>query len=136
MSNFMSIVIARDKVNKTIPQKGIVPNLVAYASENAHYSISKMLHLSALEKLNVRYIKSNNRGQINIEELKTDKEDISKGFNSFYLNANTGTTVLGAYDNIKELAKVCKKNKIWLHVDGAFGGTVIFSKSLNFCSME
>ena len=39
---------------------------------------------------------------------------------------------MGAYDNIKELAIVCKKNKIWLHVDGAFGGTVIFSKKLKF----
>ena len=133
MSNFMSILIARDKVNKTIPQKGIVPNLVAYASENAHYSISKNASFIGLGKLNVRYIKSNNRGQINIEEFKKQiEEDISKGLIPFYLNATAGTTVLGAYDNIKELAIVCKKNKIWLHVDGAFGGTVIFSKKLKF----
>ena len=49
MSNFMSIVIARDKVNKTIPQKGIVPNLVAYTSENVTTLFQKTLHLSVLE---------------------------------------------------------------------------------------
>jgi len=50
----------------------------------------------------------------------------------FYLNATAGTTVLCAFDDIIELAPICKKNNIWLHLDGAFGGCVIFSKKHRF----
>ena len=42
--------------------------------------------------------------------------------------ATAGTTVHGAFDPIEEMVDLCKQNKIWLHVDGAWGGPVIFSK--------
>ena len=46
----------------------------------------------------------------------------------FILNATAGTTVLCAFDNVAELAPICKEHNIWLHVDGAFGGSVIFTE--------
>ena len=61
------------------------------------------------------------------DKIKTfSKKDISEGFVPFYINATAGTTVLCAFDSIFDLALICKKNKIWLHLDGAFGGTIIF----------
>lgn len=33
------------------------------------------------------------------------------------VNATSGTTVLGAFDPIEEIADICEKYKIWLHVD-------------------
>ncbi|MDG2455765.1 MAG: pyridoxal-dependent decarboxylase, partial [Bacteroidia bacterium] len=44
------------------------------------------------------------------------------------VNATAGTTVLGAFDDINALADVCQKYRLWLHVDGAYCGAVIFSK--------
>lgn len=35
----------------------------------------------------------------------------------FFVNATAGTTVLGAFDNLNEIADVCEKYKIWLHID-------------------
>jgi len=52
---------------------------------------------------------------------------LANGFIPFYLNATAGTTVLCAFDNVTELAPICNKYNIWLHLDGAFGGAVIFS---------
>ena len=57
MSNFMSIVIARDQKNKAIPNKGFRQNFVAYTSENAHYSVAKNASFIGLGKENVCYIK-------------------------------------------------------------------------------
>ena len=128
MSNFMSLVMARDKVSLEIQQKGIFQKLVAYTSENAHYSVSKNASFAGLGRSNVRYIKSDLYGRINIAEFEKQVQyDVQNGFIPFYLNATAGTTVLCAFDNVKELFPCCKKHNIWLHLDGAFGGSVIFS---------
>ena len=132
MSNFMSLVMARDKVNIEIKYRGISEKLIAYTSENSHYSIAKNASFTGLGKENVRYIKSDEQGRINIDAFKHQVEvDIANGFSPFYINATAGTTVLCAFDNVEELAPICKKHNIWLHLDGAFGGSVIFSKKYN-----
>lgn len=132
MSNFMSLVMARDKVNIDIKYRGINEKLIAYSSENSHYSIAKNASFTGLGKDNVRYIKSDEEGRINIDAFKNQvDDDIANGFLPFYLNATAGTTVLCAFDNVEELGPICKKNNIWLHLDGAFGGSVIFSKKYN-----
>ncbi len=129
MSNFMSLVIARDKVDLEIKERGAPQNLVAYTSENSHYSIDKNASFTGIGKANVRHIKSDEYGKISVIEFeKQVKLDLSRGLIPFYLNATAGTTVLCAFDNIRELASVCQKHNIWLHLDGAFGGSVIFSE--------
>ena len=129
MSNFMSLIMARDKIDSKAKDKGALKKLVAYTSENSHYSMSKNASLSGIGRENVRYIRSDQYGRLNILEfINQVKLDKSSGLIPFYLNATAGTTVLGAFDNVSNLAPICKDNNIWLHLDGAFGGSVIFSK--------
>jgi glutamate/tyrosine decarboxylase-like PLP-dependent enzyme len=52
------------------------------------------------------------------------------GFTPFYVNATAGTTVLGSFDTFEEIAEICKREGLWLHVDGSWGGSVIFSETL------
>lgn len=131
MCNFMSLVLARDKALNSSP-KGL-SKLIVYTSENSHYSISKNASLSGIRKENIRYLNSDSFGKINPVDFKNQiYEDINHGLIPFYLNATAGTTVLCAFDDIIELAPICKKNNIWLHLDGAFGGGVIFSKKYRF----
>ena len=132
MSNFMSLVMARDKVN-TISNKSNKKRLIAYSSENSHYSISKNASFSGIGKENVRYIKSDQYGRICKDDFENQiNNDISNGFLPFYLNATAGTTVLCAFDNIEELVPICRKHEIWIHLDGAFGGAVIFSEKYKY----
>ena len=131
MSNFMSVVMARDKIDLSINKRGMSKTLIAYTSDCSHYSIAKNASFAGIGRENVRYILSNNRGQIDIISLEKEiKKDIERGLTPFYLNATAGTTVLGAFDPVKKLVNICKRYKIWLHLDGAFGGSVIFSKNL------
>ncbi len=44
------------------------------------------------------------------------------------VNLTAGTTVLGAFDPIREVSEICKEFNMWLHVDGAYCGSVLFSK--------
>ena len=129
MSNFMSLIIARDKKNLETRNTGVKQDFIIYASDNAHYSIAKNASFSGIGKGNVRYIKSDSFGCLDLIILeKTIKSDLKKGYIPFYINATAGTTVLGAIDNIKEISKISKKYNLWLHVDGAWGGAVLFSK--------
>lgn len=45
------------------------------------------------------------------------KKAIEQGKEPFFVNATSGTTVLGAYDPLESLANICKKYGVWLHVD-------------------
>ena len=129
MSNFMSLIMARDKHNHRIKEIGGSQDLIIYTSEQSHYSISKNASFAGIGRANVRYIKTDKKGKINVAEFeKSIQNDLEKKLFPFYLNATAGTTVLCAFDNILELAAICKKYNIWLHLDGAFGGTVVFSE--------
>lgn len=77
----------------------------------------------------MRYIETNERGEMHVEALeKAIQADIEKGYTPVLINATAGTTVLGAFDPIDEISKIRKKYNVWLHVDGAYCGSVLFSK--------
>ena len=46
----------------------------------------------------------------------------------YFVNATAGTTVLGSFDPLDEIADVCQKYGIWLHADSAWGGGVLLSR--------
>lgn len=45
----------------------------------------------------------------------------------FFVNATAGTTVLGSFDPFEEISDVCRRHGLWMHVDGSWGGPVVFS---------
>lgn len=129
MSNMMALIMARDAKNDTIRVEGLSSKMTLYTSATSHYSISKNAALTGIGKSQVRLVSTNEKGQMLTEHLdELIKKDISNGYQPFFVNSTAGTTVLGAFDDITAISKVCKKHKLWLHVDGAYCGSVIFSK--------
>ncbi|XP_078192698.1 cysteine sulfinic acid decarboxylase isoform X8 [Callithrix jacchus] len=47
----------------------------------------------------------------------------------FLVSATSGTTVLGAFDPLEAIADVCQRHGLWLHVDAAWGGSVLLSQT-------
>ena len=130
MSNMMALIMARDFKNETIRAEGLSKPMTLYTSEASHYSIAKNAALTGIGKNQVRLVNTNSKGEMlskHLEELIL--QDISNGLQPFFVNATAGTTVLGAFDDIKAISKVCKTHHLWLHVDGAYCGGVIFSKT-------
>lgn len=77
---------------------------------------------------NVRMVPINRNGQMDVAQLEIVVQRAKQdGFTPFYVNATAGTTVLGAFDPFTEIADVCKRYRMWMHVDGSWGGCVVFS---------
>lgn len=129
MSNYMALVMARDAKDPNCRAEGMSKPLVIYTSEECHYSNAKNASFAGIGKNNIRYIKADSNGRMIPQNLETQIiEDLSNGFIPMYVNATAGTTVLGAFDPIDEIADITEKYEVWLHVDGAYCGGVIFSE--------
>src|SRR5205085_8923543 len=53
---------------------------------------------------------------------KTIAQDRESGFKPLAVIATVGTTSTASVDPVAEIARLCREEKIWLHVDGAYGG--------------
>ena len=69
------------------------------------------------------------------QNFSSIKQCEKEGKEPFFVNATSGSTVMGAYDQLDELAAVCKNHALWLHVDACWGGSFIMS-SLHKKHME
>nr|WP_321245736.1 aminotransferase class V-fold PLP-dependent enzyme [uncultured Psychroserpens sp.] len=128
MSNYMAVLMARDKYNPTARTKGINNKMTLYTSEASHYSVAKNASFIGVGRDQVRRIKTNDKGEMLAIDLDQQiAKDIEQGLQPFFVNATAGTTVLGAFDDVKSISEVCKKHDVWLHLDGAYCGSVIFS---------
>ena len=106
-----------------------MPNLVLFTSELAHYSTRKMAAFMGIGSDNCIAVKTDEFGKMIIEDLeKKIDEAVENGFTPFMVTSTSGTTVFGAFDDIVPVANICKKYKIWLHVDAAWGGGALMSK--------
>ncbi len=128
MSNYMALVMARDAKDPNCRLEGVSKPLVIYTSEESHYSNAKNVSFAGIGRNNVRYIQADSEGKMIPEKLEEQIiDDINEGFIPTYVNATAGTTVLGAFDPVDKIADITEKYKIWLHVDGAYSGGVVFS---------
>ncbi|MFY0644382.1 MAG: aminotransferase class V-fold PLP-dependent enzyme [Bacteroidia bacterium] len=129
MTNLMAMLMARDHGRFEITRKGVNGKMTLYTSEDSHYSIPKNASFIGVGLEQVRYIPTNSRGEMLVKELEEAiVKDQMAGYTPFFVNATAGTTVLGSFDPIAEISSICTKHGLWLHVDGAYCGSVIFSE--------
>ena len=133
-ANFMAIHCARQMKFPDSRQKGIGNrNYKVFVSSEAHYSFKKACAVLGIGTQNLVLVPSDDRGRMRIDQLDDlINKHKSNGDIPLCVGATAGTTVLGAFDDIFELSHICKKHDVWLHVDGAWGGPVIFSKKLRY----
>ncbi|MEZ4801937.1 MAG: aminotransferase class V-fold PLP-dependent enzyme [Gelidibacter sp.] len=137
MTNYMAMLMARDRHDPSARNKGVRTKMIVYTSDVSHYSISKNASFMGIGRDQVRFVASNIHGKMSLEDLETQiKKDLSEGYHPFFVNATAGTTVLGAFDDISSISNLCKKYNLWLHVDGAYCGSVIFSKTYKYLVKE
>ncbi|MCB0402261.1 MAG: aminotransferase class V-fold PLP-dependent enzyme [Flavobacteriales bacterium] len=127
IANLIALTAARDKHG--IKNERIRTSVV-YLSEQVHHCIHKALRIIGLEDVQVRYLELDERSRIKTADLKQKiAEDRRAGLNPFLVIASAGTTDTGAVDPLREIGTIAAENKLWYHVDGAYGGFFILCNS-------
>ncbi len=101
---------------------------VVYASEEAHHSLDKSVGLLGLGRKALRRIPVTDVLQLNVDALQEAiRHDRAAGSRPFCVVATAGTTNSGAIDDVPAIAEVCRREQLWLHLDGAYGASAVFS---------
>jgi glutamate decarboxylase len=129
-SNLTALVIAR---NTLYPETKIngngTHNFVIFTSDHGHYSFEKAAQMIGLGSSAVICVPVDDAGSMIPAELEAliirSKE---QGKTPLFINATAGTTVLGSFDPFEAISAIARRHKLWMHIDGAWGGSVIFSE--------
>ncbi len=130
IANLIAMILARNSIDPNSRDQGLSQNgYVAYTSEQGHYSIKKNAGIIGIGRNNVREIAVNESGEMSAEALSEQLEwDLAAGLTPFFLNLTAGTTVLGAFDDVARMSDIANQHKLWVHVDGSYGASVLLSK--------
>lgn len=120
-----ALISAREKAtNLRSNKKGIEKTMRVYSSTEAHSSIEKAVKIAGLGSENLRLISTDNTFAMQVQALEQAiEQDIAAGFLPVCVVAAIGSTSSMAMDPVDEIASICKKFNLWLHVDAAFAGT-------------
>ncbi|XP_055045197.2 cysteine sulfinic acid decarboxylase isoform X1 [Misgurnus anguillicaudatus] len=131
LSNMYAMSTARYWAFPNVKTQGLwaIPRLAIFTSQQSHYSMMKAAAFLGIGTENVFVVKADERGSMIPEDLEA-KIVLAKSQDAvpFFVNATAGTTVQGAFDPLNRIADISKRNGIWMHVDAAWGGSVLFSK--------
>ncbi|XP_035673156.1 tryptophan decarboxylase-like [Branchiostoma floridae] len=96
---------------------------VIYCSEFAHYSVQKGLRAVGLREAILRTVPVDKLLKMTASGLERQIiEDTKTGLLPFLVAATVGTTLTGSVDPVNDIADVCDRHQLWLHVDAAYGG--------------
>lgn len=118
LATFSALVTAR---RERLPEDFLTG--VLYASDQTHHSVEKAAMLAGFPAGSVRIVPSDDTFRIRLDALANFvAEDRAAGHRPFLVVGNAGTTNTGAVDDLEGLAGLCKRERLWLHVDAAYGG--------------
>ncbi len=97
-----------------------------YCSDQTHSSIERALRVLGFSPSQIRKLPSDDRFRLPLAALEREvAADRALGRTPFCVIANAGATNTGAVDPLPELAGFCRREKLWLHADGAYGAAAV-----------
>jgi glutamate/tyrosine decarboxylase-like PLP-dependent enzyme len=128
MANFVCFLAARTaRAGATLRERGLrdadARRLRVYASQETHTWIQKAADVFGLGTEAIRWVPTDDALRLLPAELeRLIQEDATRGEQPFLVVGTAGSVSTGSVDPLERLAEVCKKHRLWFHVDGAYGG--------------
>jgi len=133
-ANLSGVITALTRAFPEYGERGLQSLAAAptfYLSGEAHHSFNKAAHMTGLGRQALRTVATDRDFRMNVADLaRRVAEDRKSGLAPFLVVGTAGTTGAGAIDPLADLADFCRREKLWLHVDAAWGGAAAISPAL------
>ncbi len=121
-----ALAVAREEAVPSVRKRGLVgartPVFRIYASEQAHSSAEKAAIALGLGEENVQRVPIDAHFCMDPSALREMiARDLRESLRPLAVIATVGTTSTASVDPVREIARICRENKMWLHIDGAYG---------------
>ncbi len=133
IATVIALKVARDRcLEFTSRKSGIgAAKLVGYTSTQTHSCVARAFDILGLGSDALRRIAVDERFEIDIDALKSAlAADRAAGLTPFVIVGTAGAVNVGAIDDLDALADLAAAERLWLHVDGAFGACGVLSERL------
>ena len=134
-ANLMALCMAREAkspANELGNQGGFI-----YCSDEAHMSIPKAARLLGLGRAAVRRIPVDAAFRMKTDALEDAiAQDTHDGKKPIAVVATAGTVSTGSIDPLDEIAEICQRYSLWLHVDGAYGALAALAMPEKFSGLN
>jgi aromatic-L-amino-acid/L-tryptophan decarboxylase len=124
-ANLVALAAARSAVlGEDVRRNGVGgAQLTAYASFEGHSSVERAMNILGVGTEKLRRIPVDSGYRIETEALEAAiQADRAAGLTPFAVIAQGGSVVTGSVDPLDEVAAICERHRLWLHVDAAYGG--------------
>ncbi|MEN8156863.1 MAG: pyridoxal-dependent decarboxylase [Bacteroidota bacterium] len=126
-ASLVALITAREvKTGFRSNEEGVPGHLRIYCSTETHSSIEKAVGICGIGKKNLVKVAVDRQMRMKPGELeKRIREDLHNGLMPTAVVATLGTTGTLAVDPLKEIAAICRRYGLWLHVDAAYAGSAL-----------
>jgi aromatic-L-amino-acid decarboxylase len=123
LANLAAVITAR---HEHFGDTGNFERAIVYTSTQAHHSIAKAVRLSGIPLANVRAVGVDDAFRMRADLLaQAVADDRRRGLSPFLVIAAAGSTNTGAIDPLEPIAELTRRESLWLHIDGAYGGAFV-----------
>jgi glutamate/tyrosine decarboxylase-like PLP-dependent enzyme len=135
LANCIAVAVARRAaLGPSVRRVGVAASgrrLTAYASAGAHGCIAQAMDVAGLGTDALRLVPVDAHYRMDVAALRQMiAEDRRAGSTPFLVVGTAGTVDTGAIDDLKALADLAAAEKLWFHVDGAFGALAVLAPEL------
>lgn len=135
MANLMAVLVARTAaLGRIVRQHGVGGEgalLTAYTSKAAHGCVAKAMDLAGFGSDALRSMDVDRSHRVDVAALRAQiARDREIGLKPFLVVGSAGTVDIGAIDDLQALSALCLEEKLWFHVDGAYGALGVLSPAL------
>jgi glutamate/tyrosine decarboxylase-like PLP-dependent enzyme len=133
-ANHTAVLTAITRAFPEVARRGLLAlrsQPVIYVSPESHHSFLKAARLSGLGMEAVREVRVDAALRMKPDDLAARiEEDRRDGLSPFLVVATAGTTGAGVIDPLNEIADIADEERLWLHVDAAWGGAAVLVPEL------
>ncbi len=105
-----------------------------YVTSQSHHSFAKAARLCGLGNISVQEIALDSQHRMDANALHRQiQQDRKDGFEPFFVDATAGSTNAGIIDPLQQIGEIAHHEKIWFHVDAAWGGAAMLVPELQSC---